>query len=78
MKNASQSRIAVEKLVFGRPRGGDRDPGFRPAFLDFATQRIYLACDSQPPQKPTLIAGFLRNGYFYTASAAKKAAAEWR
>jgi len=28
--------------------------------------------------KATLISGFVRNGYFYTRTAAAKAAAEWR
>ena len=77
--------------------------GFRPAFLDFATQRIYPSrfadgrlapfhlLDGLPEEvvaerspsgrvitaKSTLISGFVRNGFFYTRSAAAKAAAEW-
>ncbi len=80
------------------------DLGFRPAFLDFETQTIYLSrfangrlapfhlLDGLPDDvvvdrapsgrvvaaKATLIAGFVRNGYFYSRSAAARAAAEWR
>jgi hypothetical protein len=82
---------------------GNRGLGFRPAFLDFATQTIYLSrfadgrlapfhlLDGLPDEvvadrlangrviaaKATLISGFERNGYFYTRSAARRAAAEW-
>jgi hypothetical protein len=78
--------------------------GFRPAFLDFATQTIYpsrfadgrlapfhlldglpdevvvdrLACGRVTAAKATLISGFVRNGFFYTRTAAARAAAEWR
>lgn len=77
--------------------------GFRPAFLDFATQTIYPSrfangrpaplhlLDGLPDEvvvirspsgrviaaKATLIAGFERNGYFYTRTAAARAAADW-
>jgi hypothetical protein len=77
--------------------------GFRPAYLDFATQTIYPSrfADGRPAPlhlldglpnevvairapsgrviaaKATLIAGFERNGFFYTRSAAAKAVAEW-
>ena len=77
--------------------------GFRPAFMDFATQRIYPSrfadgrlapfhlLDGLPEEviserspagrvitaKSTLISGFVRNGFFYTRTAAAKAAAEW-
>lgn len=80
------------------------DLGFRPAFLDFETQTIYLSrfangrlapfhlLDGLPDDvvvdrsptgrvvaaKATLIAGFMRNGYFYSRAAAARAAAEWR
>ena len=84
--------------------GGSRPGlGFRPAFLDFATLKIYLSrfADGRPAPihhigglpdevvvartpcgrviapKATLIAGFERNGFFYTRSAAARAAAEW-
>ena len=36
----------------------------------FATRRVVAA-------KPTLIAGFERNGFFYTTAAVARAAAEW-
>lgn len=77
--------------------------GFRPAFLDFATQAIYPSrfADGRPAPlhlldglpnevvvirapsgrviaaKATLIAGFERNGFFYTRTAAARAVAEW-
>ena len=87
----------------GGRSAGNRDLGFRPAFLDFETQVIYPArfADGRPAPfhildglpddmivdrtahgrvvaaKASLISGFVRNGYFYTRSAAAKAAAEW-
>lgn len=77
--------------------------GFRPAFYDFATQRIYPSrfadgrlapfhlLDGLPDEvvadrasngrvvcaKATLISGFVRDGFFYTRSAAARAAKEW-
>jgi hypothetical protein len=77
--------------------------GFKPAFLDFATQIIYPSrfadgrlapfhlLDGLPEEvvidrtpngrviaaKATLISGFVRNGFFYTRTAAARAAAEW-
>jgi hypothetical protein len=77
--------------------------GFRPAFYDFATQRIYpsrfadgrpapchlldglpeevvvdrTACGRVTSVKATVICGFVRNGYFYTRTAAARAAQEW-
>lgn len=77
--------------------------GFRPAFYDFATQRIYPSrfadgrlapchlLDGLPEEvvtdrtasgrvtsvKATVISGFVRNGYFYTRTAAARAAREW-
>lgn len=100
------TRLRIENLMH-RGTGGrseeNRPLGFRPAFLDFATQRIYLSCygngmaapvhvlDGLPDEvvidrapsgrvisaKPTLIAGFVRNGFFYTRRAAARAAAQW-
>jgi hypothetical protein len=86
----SIARLKLQNLLH-RGTGGrseeNRDLGFRPAFLDFATQRIYPSCfrnglpaaihvlDGVPKDvamKPTLIAGFVRNGYFYTRRAAAK------
>jgi hypothetical protein len=37
-----------------------------------------LACGRVTAAKATLICGFMRNGYFYTRTAAAKAAMEWR
>lgn len=37
-----------------------------------------LACGRVTAAKATLISGFVRNGFFYTRTAATKAAAEWR
>ena len=77
--------------------------GFRPAFYDFATQKIYLSrfpdgrlapchlLDGLPDEivvdrapsgrvtavKATVISGFVRNGYFFTRTAAARAVAEW-
>lgn len=77
--------------------------GFRPAFYDFATQKIYPSLfangrpapchllDGLPDElvvdrtasgrvtsvKATVISGFVRNGYFYTRTAAARAVAEW-
>ena len=77
--------------------------GFRPAFFDFATQRIYPSrfadgrlapfhlLDGLPDEvvvdrsangrvvaaKATLISGFVRDGFFYTRTAAARAAREW-
>lgn len=77
--------------------------GFRPAFYDFATQKIYpsLFADGRPAPchlldglpdelvvdrtasgrvasvKATVISGFVRNGYFFTRTAAARAVAEW-
>jgi hypothetical protein len=101
------TRLKLENLLY-RGTGGrsqeNRDWGFRPAFLDFATQRIYPSrfpngmparihvLDGLPDEvvmerspsgrvlatKASLIAGFERNGYFYTRRAAARAAKEWR
>ena len=77
--------------------------GFRPAFFDFATQKIYPSrfadgrlapfhlLDGLPEEvvidrtpngrvvaaKATLISGFVRDGFFYTRTAAARAAQEW-
>ena len=77
--------------------------GFRPAFYDFATQKIYPSrfadgrlapfhlLDGLPDEviadrapngrvvsaKATLLSGFVRDGFFYTRSAAARAAREW-
>jgi hypothetical protein len=53
--------------------------GFRPAFLDFATMTIYpsqLAARTLGA-RATLVPGYERNGYFYTRTAAARAALQW-
>jgi len=108
MKNATSIvQLQLENLVH-RGTGGrseeNRGLGFRPAFFDFSTQRIYLSCfrngmpapihvlDGLPDEvvidraangkvvttKATVIAGFVRNGFFYTRRAAAKAVADWK
>jgi hypothetical protein len=53
--------------------------GFRPALLDYATMTVYWSFDGVAgPPLLTLVAGFERGGYFYTRSAAERAAREWR
>lgn len=103
----SEERLQHENLQHAGTGGRseeNRDLGFRPAFLDFETQTIYLSrfangrpapfhlLDGLPEEivvdrapsgrvvaaKATVIAGFVRNGYFYTRTAAARAAAEWR
>ena len=82
---------------------GNAGLGFKPAFLDFATQTIYPSrfadgrlapfhiLDGLPEEvvvdrlpsgrviaaKATLLSGFVRNGFFYTRTAAARAVAEW-
>jgi hypothetical protein len=103
----SDVRLRLENLLF-RGTGGrseeNRNLGFRPAFFDYATQRLYLSCyrnglpapvhllHGLPDEvvceraengrvvhtKPTLVAGFVRNGFFYTRRAAARAAQEWQ
>lgn len=53
--------------------------GFRPAYLDYATMTIYPSgfATSALATRATLVPGFERNGFFYTRTAAAKAAAEW-
>jgi len=53
--------------------------GFRPAFLDFATMTIYPSefAGRMLAARATLIPGFERNGFFYTRTAAARAAMEW-
>lgn len=103
----SEERIQQENrdhLGTGGRSAENRDLGFRPAFLDFETQTLYLSrfangrlapfhvLDGLPDDvvvdrtpagrvvaaKATLISGFVRNGFFYTRTAAARAAAEWR
>ena len=103
----SLAKLQLENLIYRGTGGrseGNGDLGFRPAFFDFCTQRIYLSCfrngmpapvhllDGLPDEvvidrtedgrvlgtRATLIAGFVRNGYFYTRSAAARAVEQWR
>ena len=55
------------------------DLGFRPAMLDYATMTIHQSFDGLAgPRLLTLVAGFERNGFFYTRTAAERAARDWR
>jgi hypothetical protein len=55
-----------------------RQFGFHPAFLDFATMQGYVGgLPNGVMRKRSLICGFVRNGYFYTRTAAAKAIAQW-
>lgn len=47
--------------------------GFVPAWLDFGTQTLHPSCWS-----PLLVAGFERDGYFYTRTTAARAMQQWR
>jgi len=105
MKPLSAERLQHEnhRAEPGGRSEGNRALGFRPAFLDFETQKVYpcrfangmpapfhvldglpaeVVIDRAPSgrvvaAKATLISGFLRNGFFYTRTAAARAAAEW-
>jgi len=96
-------RESVVHTGTGGRSGENAGLGFKPAFLDFATQTIYPSrfadgrlapfhlLDGLPEEvvidrapngrviaaKATLISGFVRNGFFYTRTAAARAAAEW-
>ena len=74
-----------------REHAGSRN--FSPAFLDFTTMTIYMSrfadgrlaplhlLDGLPAEavaKGTLIAGFERDGFFYTRRAVARACDEWR
>ena len=78
--------------------------GFRPAFLDFATQTLHPSCYASGEPAPfhtyeglpegaiadrlasgravaakvTVIAGFERNGFFYSPASVARAIADWR
>lgn len=107
MKRLMNQEVLRQENIAHHGTGGRSEEnctlGFRPAFYDFATQRIYPSrfadgrlapchlLDGLPEEvvtdrtasgrvtsvKATLISGFLRNGYFYTRSAAARAAREW-
>lgn len=107
MKPLSPARLHNENQLHADTGGRSEHNGglgFRPAFLDFATQTIYpcrfsngtpapfhvldglpdeVVIDRAPSgrviaAKATLISGFVRNGFFYTRTAAARAAAQWR
>lgn len=107
MKPLSADRLQQENQQHVETGGRSEDTcglGFKPAFLDFATQKVYpcrfanglpapfhlldglpdeVVTDRTPTgrvvsAKATLISGFVRNGFFYTRTAAAKAAAQWR
>jgi len=69
--------------VFDRRRAArgipDRRLGFSPAFLDFQTFSVYPSrfADGALAAAGRLVPGFVRGGYFYTRTAAARAAREW-
>lgn len=66
MQEAQAKQVPVSRL------------GFEPAFLDFTTMAIYpCRYAAQAAGRATLIPGFVRNGFFYTRTAAMRAAADW-
>ena len=56
-----------------------RSLGFRPAILDYATMTIYPSelAAVITTTRATLIPGFERKGFFYTRTAAARAALQW-
>lgn len=102
----NQKVLKRENLVHAGTGGrsqANSSLGFRPAFYDFATQKIYPSrfadgrlapfhlLDGLPDEavadrapngrvisgKATLISGFVREGFFYTRTAAARAVREW-
>lgn len=102
----NEDLLKRENVVHAGTGGRSQDNaslGFRPAFYDFATQKIYPSrfadgrlapfhlLDGLPDEviadrapngrvvsaKATLLSGFVRDGFFYTRSAAARAAREW-
>jgi hypothetical protein len=102
----SEKQLQAENVAYAGTGGrseANAGLGFRPAFLDFETQKVYPSrfadgrlapfhlLDGLPEEvvvdrapsgrvvaaKATLISGFVRNGFFYTRSAAARAAREW-
>ena len=106
-ESTMEQRLARENEAF-RGSGGrseeNRDYGFRPAFFDYASQKVYLSrfadgklapmhiLDGLPEEvvvdrtptgrvlrtRASLVAGFERNGMFYTRKAAARAVAALR
>lgn len=107
MKRVMNENVLKRENVVHAETGGrsqeNASLGFRPAFYDFATQRIYPSrfadgrlapfhlLDGLPDEvivdrapngrvvaaKATLISGFVRDGFFYTRTAAARATREW-
>ena len=107
MKRAmTETKLRRENTVHQGTGGRSQENaglGFRPAFFDFATQKIYpsrfadgrlapfhlldglpeeVVADRAPngrvvSAKATLISGFMREGFFYTRTAAARAVREW-
>lgn len=102
-----EQRLADENARYAGTGGRsaeNRDYGFRPAFFDYATQKLYLSrfpgggpaplhlADGLPDEvvvdrapngrvistRASLVAGFERNGAFYTRKAAARALAALR
>ena len=75
----------VKNLMDSGPAAADRTGtdtlerlGFRAALLDPTTFSIYiLGPDALATPGAGYVTGFERNGFFYTRSAAARAAAEW-
>lgn len=68
----NEARVADDEVRFETHADEFLALGFIPAYLDFGTQTFHAARWS-----PLLIAGFERNGFFYTRAAAAKAVVEW-
>ena len=107
MKDVMNQRKLDEENALHAGTGGrsqeNRGLGFRPAFFDYASQRLYLSrfadgrlapihlLDGLPEEvivdrapsgrviaaRASIVAGFERNGFFYTRKAAAKAIKEW-
>jgi hypothetical protein len=102
-----EKRLASENDAHrgtGGRSDGNRDFGFRPAFFDYASQRLYFSrfadgrlaplhlAEGLPEEvvvdrapdgrvlsvRASLVAGFERNGLFYTRKAAARAVAALR
>ena len=102
----NQQRLVEENALHVGTGGRSQENsglGFRPAFFDYASQKLYLSrfadgrlapihlLDGLPEEaivdrapsgrviaaRASIVAGFERNGYFYTRKAAAKAVKEW-
>ncbi|HEX6634258.1 MAG TPA: hypothetical protein VF038_09840 [Usitatibacter sp.] len=106
-QSTAERRLARENeryLGAGARSEENFDFGFRPAFFDYASQKLYLSCFASGQSAPihlleglpeevivdrapdgrilstraSLVAGFERNGAFYTRKAAARALAALR